>query len=166
MTYTYVYTHTHTNVYSLSVIYDKLPYTLSIKPAAAWRRPKYRAETCRSIVQCVRKVTVHSQNVLEVMSRASTQVWTCLILFANTFCRSAFGKSLCTYKRYWKWCPRASMQIWYCLILFANTFCRSACEIFMYAVIAVFNSLRVRGRSRNTADFAAAVSSGKRLGLL
>jgi hypothetical protein len=39
---------------------------------------------------------------------------------------SAFGKSLCTYKRCWKWCPRASIQAWTRLILFANTFCRSA----------------------------------------
>ena len=23
-----------------------------------------------------------------------------------------FGKSLCTYKRCWKWCPRASVQVW------------------------------------------------------
>jgi hypothetical protein len=42
------------------------------------------------------------------------------------------------------------------LILFPNTFCRFACEMFhMNAVIAVFNSLSVRGRSRHTADFAA-----------
>jgi hypothetical protein len=40
------------------------------------------------------------------------QAWTRLILFANTFCKSAFGKSLCTYKRCWKWCPRASIQAW------------------------------------------------------
>jgi hypothetical protein len=39
---------------------------------------------------------------------------------------SAFGKSLCAYKRCWKWCPRASIQAWTHLILFANTFCRSA----------------------------------------
>jgi hypothetical protein len=39
---------------------------------------------------------------------------------------SAFGKSLCTYKRCWKWCPRGSIQTWTRLILFANTFCRSA----------------------------------------
>jgi hypothetical protein len=39
---------------------------------------------------------------------------------------SAFGKSLCPYKRCWKWCPRASIQAWTRLILFANTFCRSA----------------------------------------
>jgi hypothetical protein len=59
----------------------------------------------------------------------STSVYTGLnplILFANTFCRSAFGKSLCTYKSCWKWCPRASIQTWTRLILFANTFCRSA----------------------------------------
>jgi hypothetical protein len=62
---------------------------------------------------------------------------------------SAFGKSLCPYKRYWKRCPRASIQAWTRLILFANTFCRSACEMFlMYAVIAVFNSLSVRGWSQ------------------
>jgi hypothetical protein len=40
--------------------------------------------------------------------------WTCiqscthLILFANTLCRSVFGKSICTYKRCWKRCPRMS----------------------------------------------------------
>jgi hypothetical protein len=67
-----------------------------------------------------------------------------------------FGKSLCTYKRCWKWCPRASIQACTRLILFANNFCRSACEMFlMYTVIAVFNSLSVRGRSGYTADFAA-----------
>jgi hypothetical protein len=38
---------------------------------------------------------------------------------------SAFGKSLCTYKRCWKWCPRVSILAWTHLILFANTFCRS-----------------------------------------
>jgi hypothetical protein len=38
---------------------------------------------------------------------------------------SALGKSLCTYKRYWKWCPRGSTQVGFRLILFANTFCRS-----------------------------------------
>jgi hypothetical protein len=69
---------------------------------------------------------------------------------------SAFGMSLCTYKRCWKWCPRASIQAWTPLILFANTFCRSDCEMLvMYAVIAVFNSLSVRGRSRYAADFGA-----------
>jgi hypothetical protein len=39
---------------------------------------------------------------------------------------SAFGKSLYTYIRCWKWCPRASIQDWTRLILFTNTFCRSA----------------------------------------
>jgi len=38
-----------------------------------------------------------------------------------------FGKSLCTYKRCWKWCSWASIQAWTHLILFINTFCRSAC---------------------------------------
>jgi hypothetical protein len=58
--------------------------------------------------------------------------------------------------RCWKLCPRASIQVWTRLILFANTFFRSACEMFlMYAFIAVFNSLSVRGWSRYTADFAA-----------
>jgi hypothetical protein len=38
---------------------------------------------------------------------------------------SAFGKSLCTYKRRWKWCPRAPIQAWTRLTLFANAFCRS-----------------------------------------
>jgi hypothetical protein len=64
---------------------------------------------------------------------------------------SAFRKSLCTYKRRWQWCPRAPVQAWTHLILFVNTFCRSACEMFlMNAVIAVFNSVSVRGRSRYT----------------
>jgi hypothetical protein len=68
---------------------------------------------------------------------------------------SGFGKSLCTYDRCWKWCARASIQTWARLISFGNTFCRSACEMFlMYAVIAVFNSLSVCGRSRHTAEFA------------
>jgi hypothetical protein len=57
-------------------------------------------------------------------SGASIQAWTRLILFANTFCRFAFEKSLCTYKRCWKWCPRASIQAWTRLILFANISCR------------------------------------------
>jgi hypothetical protein len=39
---------------------------------------------------------------------------------------SAFGKSLCTCARCWKWCPRASIQAWTRWILFTNTFCRSA----------------------------------------
>jgi Pyruvate/2-oxoacid:ferredoxin oxidoreductase delta subunit len=38
---------------------------------------------------------------------------------------SAFEKQLCTYERYWKWCPRASIQAWTSLILFAKTFCKS-----------------------------------------
>jgi hypothetical protein len=55
----------------------------------------------------------------------SIQAWTHLILFANTFCRSAFRKLLCTYKMCWKWHPRVSIQAWTHLIWFANTFCRS-----------------------------------------
>jgi hypothetical protein len=39
---------------------------------------------------------------------------------------SAFGKSLCTYKRCWNWCARTSMQAWTRLNIFANTFRRSA----------------------------------------
>jgi hypothetical protein len=39
---------------------------------------------------------------------------------------SEFGKSLCTYKRCWKWYPRANIQAWTRLILFPNTLCRSA----------------------------------------
>jgi hypothetical protein len=38
---------------------------------------------------------------------------------------SAFGKSLCTYKRCWEWCPRVSIQAWTRLISFANAFSRS-----------------------------------------
>jgi hypothetical protein len=73
---------------------------------------------------------------------------------------SVYGMSLCTYKRCWKWCPRVSIQAWTRLILFANTFYRSACEMFlMNAVIAVFNSLSVCGRSRYTADFATMYSN-------
>jgi hypothetical protein len=41
------------------------------------------------IVQCVRKVAAHLEKVLEVMSTASVQAWTRLILFAYIFCRSA-----------------------------------------------------------------------------
>jgi hypothetical protein len=53
---------------------------------------------------------------------------------------SAFGKSLCTYKSCWKWCPRASIQARIRLILFANTFCRSFCEMLLInVVIALFN---------------------------
>jgi Pyruvate/2-oxoacid:ferredoxin oxidoreductase delta subunit len=44
--------------------------------------------------------------------QVSIQAWTRLILFAKTFCKSAFGNSLCVYKRCWKWCPRASIQAW------------------------------------------------------
>jgi hypothetical protein len=44
----------------------------------------------------------------------------------NMVLYSAFGKSLCTYKRCWKWCPRASIQAWTRLILFANPICRYA----------------------------------------
>jgi hypothetical protein len=39
---------------------------------------------------------------------------------------SAFGKSLCAYKRCRKWCPRVSLQAWTRLILFANNLWRSA----------------------------------------
>jgi hypothetical protein len=46
---------------------------------------------------------------------------------------SAFGKSLCTYKRFWKWCPWASIQAWARLILFAHTLCRSAIGRSLYA---------------------------------
>jgi hypothetical protein len=45
----------------------------------------------------------------------STSVYTGLNPFnfiRKHFCRSAFGKSLCTYKSCWKWCPRASIQAW------------------------------------------------------
>jgi Pyruvate/2-oxoacid:ferredoxin oxidoreductase delta subunit len=58
--------------------------------------------------------------------RASIQAWTPVILLANNFCRSAFGKSLGTYKSCWRWCSRASVQAWTRVTLFANTFCRSA----------------------------------------
>jgi hypothetical protein len=39
---------------------------------------------------------------------------------------SPFRKSLCTYKRYWKWCQWVSIQAWTRLILFTNTLCRSS----------------------------------------
>jgi hypothetical protein len=39
---------------------------------------------------------------------------------------SAFGKSLCVCKSFWKWSPRASIQAWTSLVSFADTFCRSA----------------------------------------
>jgi hypothetical protein len=74
----------------------------------------------------VRKVAVHLKRCWKWYPRASIKAWTRLILFPNTFCTSAFGKSLCIYKTYWKWCLRAPIQAWTCFILFANTVCRSA----------------------------------------
>jgi hypothetical protein len=46
---------------------------------------------------CIRKVAVHLQKLLEVMS---TSIYTGLkpFNFTRKHCRSAFGKSLCTYK--------------------------------------------------------------------
>jgi hypothetical protein len=46
-------------------------------------------------------------------------------LIKHNFIYSAFEKSLCNYKRFWKWYPRASIKAWTRLILFPNTFCRS-----------------------------------------
>jgi hypothetical protein len=57
---------------------------------------------------CIRKVAVHLQSCWKWCPRASVQAWTRLILFANTFCRPAFGKSLNTYKWCWKWFQRAN----------------------------------------------------------
>jgi hypothetical protein len=54
--------------------------------------------------------------VLCLVTRASIPAWARLILFANTFCRSAFGKSLRAYESCWKWCPRASIKAWTRLI--------------------------------------------------
>jgi hypothetical protein len=65
-----------------------------------------------------RWITIYIGNVEQIQ-------WSCKSYY------SAFGKSLCTYKRCWKWCPRASIQAWTHLILFANTFCRSAWEMFL-----------------------------------
>jgi protein gp37 len=79
------------------------------KPTASFRlQARNNSETSERIIimQCVRKVAVHLQKVLEVMSTSVYTGLTRLILFANTFCSSSFGKSLCTYKRRWKWCPR------------------------------------------------------------
>jgi Pyruvate/2-oxoacid:ferredoxin oxidoreductase delta subunit len=86
---------------------------------ATWKSDDYKTIITYDI-QCVRKVAVHIQKILKVMS---TSVYTglLLILFANIFFRSDFGKSLCTYKICWKWCPRASIQAYINLILFANT---------------------------------------------
>jgi hypothetical protein len=56
------------------------------------------------------------------------------VTFHTTEIYSVFGKSLCTYKRRWKWRPRASIQAWTRLVLLANTFCRSACEIYFTVV--------------------------------
>jgi hypothetical protein len=67
--------------------------------------------TVRSEICCVR-----TKRCLKWFPPASIKVWTRLILFANTFCRYRFGKSLCTYKRCWKWYPRASIQAWTSLI--------------------------------------------------
>jgi hypothetical protein len=86
----------------------------------------------------------------------STQLCTSGQVMVILYMYSALGNSLFTYKRCWQWCPRVSIQAWTRLILFANSFCRSACEMFFnYAVIVVFNSLSVLGRSRYAADFAA-----------
>jgi hypothetical protein len=60
--------------------------------------------------------TVHDRTTYDFLIIVITEDDTC----------SAFGKSLCTYKSCWKWCPRASVQAWTRLILFANTFRRSA----------------------------------------
>jgi hypothetical protein len=54
---------------------------------------------------------------------------------------SSFGKSLCTYKTCWKWCPRASIQAWTRLILFANTFCRSAFEMLLGIFQQIYTAL-------------------------
>jgi hypothetical protein len=84
---------------------------------------------------------------LDVKNVSDCAVMACV----GTAVYSAFGKSLCTYKRCWRWCPWVFIQVRTCLILFANTFCISACKmLLMYAVIAVFNSLSVHGRSRYT----------------
>jgi hypothetical protein len=64
--------------------------------------------------------------IIDVGSDIHERLYRRLILFANTFCRSALGKSLCTYERCWKWCPRASIQARTPLSLLANTFCSSA----------------------------------------
>jgi hypothetical protein len=89
--------------------------------------------------------------------------WLCITEVAGVYCAvhteslySTFGKSPCTYKRCWKWCPRALIQAWNYLTLFAKTFCRSACEMFlMHAVIAVFNSLSKQGLSQYTAEYCS-----------
>jgi hypothetical protein len=78
------------------------------------------------IIQCVRKVAVHLWKVMEVMFSSVYTGLNLLILFEKTVCRSVFGKSLCTYKTCWKWCPRACIQAWTRLILFANNLCKSA----------------------------------------
>jgi hypothetical protein len=78
------------------------------------------------MVQCVRKVAVHLHKLLEVMSTSVCAGLNPFNFIRKNFCRSAFGKSLCTRISCWKWCPRASIQAWTRLILFANTFCRSA----------------------------------------
>jgi hypothetical protein len=102
---------------------------------------------------CFNPIYCHYFQVLTQLT--SSMCWNFTFCGLCIVVHSVFRKSLCTYKRCWKWCPRASKQAWTHLILFANTFCRSACEIFlMYTVIAVFNSLSVCGQSRYTADFA------------
>jgi hypothetical protein len=55
------------------------------------------------------------------------------------FLRICVGKSLCTFKSCWMWCPRASIHAWTRLILFANTFWILLSEI-RYALIKVFGS--------------------------
>jgi hypothetical protein len=51
--------------------------------------PKCVKTDCFYNVQCIQKVTVHLQTVLEVMSMSIYTGLNHLIVFANTLCRSA-----------------------------------------------------------------------------
>jgi hypothetical protein len=54
---------------------------------------------------CSTSGTVHGHRRTEIRIRWSFGWWPTGRLYI------AFGKSLCTYKRCWKWCPRASIQL-------------------------------------------------------
>jgi hypothetical protein len=83
-------------------------------PWNVWKKPLPGV----SIKPVINMCTVRSESRCALIKscwkwcpRASVQTWTRLILFANTFCRPAFGKSMCTHKRCWKWCQR-QLRYW------------------------------------------------------
>jgi hypothetical protein len=86
------------------------------------------------------------------------------------FLYSAFGKSLWTYKRCWKWCLRARIQAWTRFIWFTNTFCRfvfgkSLCT---YKVLEVMSTNVYTGLNpfNFNANFSADLRSESRCALI